>query len=563
MRTYVCLFVLLAGGCTTVDSPRVLNNFVTELARVDGGGSQTVRFHNPRTGWVMYRTQTASGTSQVMRYLPAGDHEVQLRDADANGFIVQTVPETIYATMNYSPRLGRFGRFDWDWLKRIGMLDACNVMNTFVPPGLFAEQWLAAGKQITTHAGVPRLRSKEPVDVEATAKYWIDHRGMNDPRFAGVLADEFYAVLGDRLDDYKEAILRVRAARPNTRFYAYIGANDWTRSGDAKAMASFVKPLVDAGAYIAYERYLQEKPTEQEARAFIESALKNEMLEFKRYAPNFAASCIYVIGMLCGPGETLSRNPGVSFRVHLDMMFHLMATDPAFVGLRGVESYLSGYADEEYLRWYAKLLRHYCIEGRTDRLTNDPYELTHIQNPDFARGLDGWTVEAAAPDSIQIKTIDHYGKMQGRYPREDDAGDRFLCTTRSEDKPNVISQTIGNLEPGRFYSVKMISGNAEQPTVHDIHRICVQIEGGESVPEEFIQDGYWVSTGEAEKQFGNAITWFNFHRYVFRATAPTAELRIYDWYTPTYRKGPVGQKMAINFIEVEPYLMPDSLLPSN
>ena len=39
--------------------------------------------------------------------------------------------------------------------------------------------------------------------------------------------------------------------------------------------------------------------------------------------------------------------------------------------------------DEEILRWGVKLLRHYCIEGKTERLTNDPYRLSHITNADF------------------------------------------------------------------------------------------------------------------------------------------------------------------------------------
>lgn len=63
-----------------------------------------------------------------------------------------------------------------------------------------------------------------------------------------------------------------------------------------------------------------------------------------------------------------------------------------------MDLYQSPLCEEEYLRWCAKLLRHYCIEGSTERLTNDPYVLNHIQNADFEQGLDDWTVEPAAPE---------------------------------------------------------------------------------------------------------------------------------------------------------------------
>ena len=46
----------------------------------------------------------------------------------------------------------------------------------------------------------------------------------------------------------------------------------------------------------------------------------------------------------------------------------------------------------------------------------------------------------------------------------------------------------------------------------------------------------------------------NFHRYVFRPERETALLRISDWAGEQKPGGPVGQRIAYNFIEIQPYL---------
>ena len=518
--------------------------------------------------------------TEVMRYLPAGTYSLRmsLREVELNRLSVRTIPVLIYATVGYNPYLLEFGRYDWGWLDRIGMLDNCNtIVNRKKKPTLSTNIWLGQGKQVFVHAGVPSLRSavsevESPVTEESSYKYWIEDPGLNDPAFSGVLADEFGAwpPVKEYLPVFIPAIQRVLKARPDRKFYAYLGdSTGKDRFGDAVKLKSFVKPLFESGCYFAYERYLQEKDTRDEAKDFIEKALKGEMLEFKKYAPGFATRCIYVIGFQSAPRMSLNKNPAVDYKVHLDMQFQLMATDPAFEGIHGIEEYISPYCDEEYLRWCAKLFRHYCIEGRTERLSNDPYELRHIQNPDFEQGLEHWTVEAASPGSVQAKRMEGYGKLQGRYPQDrpegSRQGDTFLWTKRDAEKPNIVSQEIRNLEPGRFYSVKAYVGDYADPTRGGQHMVWLQVTGAEAVPEEDIHGTYYTSHNSSVERFEQKKTYFSYIRTVFRATSDTARLSIHDkmvwsrWYKPVYRKADVGQELAINFIEVEPYLMPDSL----
>ncbi len=140
---------------------------------------------------------------------------------------------------------------------------------------------------------------------------------------------------------------------------------------------------------------MPEQPTEAEAYALLSDELTYAYKNTKRNLPGSEENAIITLGYLTDPTETLSRYPNVDYRVFMDMQFHLLATDPTFHDLYGIQEYLSSYADEELLRWAHRLFRHYCIEGKRTRFTHDPYILSHLKNPDFAEGLENWTIKPA------------------------------------------------------------------------------------------------------------------------------------------------------------------------
>ena len=63
-----------------------------------------------------------------------------------------------------------------------------------------------------------------------------------------------------------------------------------------------------------------------------------------------------------------------------------------------------------------QLYRHYMIEGKTDRLSSDPYTLSHLANPDFIDGLKGWSLSEAVSGSIFGATANGYGCRDGTRP---------------------------------------------------------------------------------------------------------------------------------------------------
>jgi hypothetical protein len=242
----------------------------------------------------------------------------------------------------------------------------------------------------------------------------------------------------------------------------------------------------------------------------------------------------------------------VDFKVFLDKEFRLLATDPRCSGLRGIQLYYSRYAGEEYMRWAAKLMRHYYIEGKTTPLTRDPYNLDHLTNCDFEGNLDGWTVSAAEEGSVTTGSMPGYGYIEGRYPPpENGKGDSFLLMKRSAAKPNSVSQQIRNLTPGRLYSVRMYA--AEYPNLTSDQRLVigVTVNGGEIIKDRSIQGVYRLAH---HPKYPTEKTYGNFLRLVFRAKSKTAKLTILDWASETEPGGPVGQQLMINFVQVQPYL---------
>jgi hypothetical protein len=321
-------------------------------------------------------------------------------------------------------------------------------------------------------------------------------------------------------------------------------------AGAPKGLLPFVKPLYESGCRFAYERYLAEQPTEEEALRYIERNLRDDFLQFKESIPDFENRIIFVLGVFSGPPETLNTNPAASYKVYMDMQFHLLATDPALKGLYGVEEYKVAYADEEYLRWAVKLYRHYCIEGSTQRLTNDPYELKHVRNPDFEDGLKDWQVSPAGPDNVDVKKMEGYGRLQGRFSQK---GDVFLWTKRSALKPNRISQEIRNLQPGRTYSLKMFAGDSLALTNEQKLAVSIEIDNVEMIPENCFQAV--IQSDTRIPKYGDKATFFNWFRVVFRAKASTARLTISDWLSANEPGGLEAQELIYNFVEVEPFFM--------
>src|SRR5262249_35689768 len=152
-------------------------------------------------------------------------------------------------------------------------------------------------------------------------------------------------------------------------------------------------------------------------------------------------------------------------------------------------------------------------------------------------GLEGWTVRPAEEGSIQARGFPRYGRIEGRYmglgrPADPEhIGDTFLWMKRSEHGPNVFSQTIKDLEPGRLYSMKMFTCDyndlisPKKKTLAEANPFIgrVGLEGVELDTRRAFTEPY------ASNPEPPIPVWITYHWKLFRARGPTATLTVSDW----------------------------------
>ena len=590
---------------------KVLNNLVSEL--VDGNqwgtaSGKTIGFTNPRDGWCFFAVSgkaavrlndakeplvavgAAGESAEAMRHLPAGKHTLRV-EGTPSGLIVRAIPVLQHTPYECFPWIRAHGPYDWEFLRK-DVLPNVNVMIS-VPqnhPPHFEEskerglrwigrhptggwyvredhfdEWRKMGRSWMTTASNP-FRSRDDVPADEAYQAWAAGVGLTEPLMDGIIVDEFGGGDHPKYGGFIKAVERIYA---NPKFkgktyspYSYgsgILSNDLSRD--------FARACIKGGGYIHIERYLIEQPTREAAESNIREKMLTgwNMPRYEKDLPGIAKRTVMVLGYLSQPGESLNVNLSVDFKVYLDMQMRLLATEPIFQDLGGLQAYHAGYADEETVRWMGRLYRHYCIEGRTNMLSDElgyKYELDHIQNPDFADGTKGWTIEAAEPDSIAPGQHPKYGYFQFRYSDNTPLaiGDTFLRMKRIHGKPNVFSQVVKNLVPGRAYSVKMVTADYEdlvqEKQERELHAVSVDLDNVEMLPGQKKSFQYIFPSHYARplgKFKGNYSYYMNYHWRVFRAKGTTARLSVSDWVKPSNRGGPTGQELMYNFIEVQPY----------
>jgi hypothetical protein len=600
-----------AGGAAVESVARAtrLNNCVTELLTLSplpARANTQWPFTNPRDGWVFVRStanltsrgrlsvliepplpgqsspasqpnrsndrnklllvhaKTGVDTQEGMRFLPAGEYHVRFQSegaASVQRLVVHAVPELIFCKFQYDPFISPHGPYDWTFLQQhIAASANCIVGSGAEPHREFVKSWKQQGKRWIVECGVPALDGKQPLTADEAYAYWTQNVGLTDPLLDGVVADEF---LGNRpgmkYPEWTEAVRRIHAANAfrGKFFYPYC-----TAIFRDPVSAEFLRTVMRSGYPFAWEVYLQEQPDEAAARKHLEAKLAAEMWRWRAALPHCEQHMILCFGYMSLPTtETLNMDPQVDFKVWMDMQFQHVATDPAFDGLYGLMEYTCGYADEETVRWAARLYRHYGIEGHTALLSRSlgfKYRLDHLENPDFADGTKAWTVEPAEPGSAEASAMQGYGWLQGRYPRTS-RGDTFLWAKRGAQKPNLVSQELKNLQPGTLYSLKTVTADYQElqrgKSVRQTHAVSLAVEGVTVLPGKSFQhvmaNNYAHPLGAFNEQ---NQAWMNYHFRVFRATGPTAKLVLSDWASPGAPGGPAGQELMFNFIEVQPYL---------
>jgi len=552
------------------DGARRLNNLVTELLHVTGpDNSGTAReFVNPRTGFVFFSnrgsdavaitaqgsadratvalSQDYGGAHEAMRYLRKGHYTI--RTPVAKELIVRAITQTVHDYAHtHGVYVAPFGPYAGEFEERY----VFPHMNTFlVQDGdiekPFAKELKDKGRRLLSHTNTSIQPTEGQSPLDALSQKLGTGLGFSHPRFDGYLIDEFstsqdiHSVWARSLDDLlSQPRFQGRALHAWT--YALY---DLVTYKGGQPGRELVRSLQKSDSAVQWECYVNYQRTELDAWRHIHDKLVGETLAAEEAFPGFVNSLIVVpyAYETAGPPWLTMTLPSVDFRTFLEMQVRIVATDPAFAGVRGIGTYRTSYADEETVRWMARLYRHYAIEGRTERLGTDPYLLTHVVDGDFEQRGRHWKTEPAEDDSIEFGMHNQFGSIQTRYTGS--AGDTILMTRRSAKGPNVFSQEIKNLEPGRLYSFRMFSADQNDLSKRESHAIRIAFDNAELVPDKCF-------THVAAVRRPN--TYVNWHVRMFRAQHTSATLRVSDWASENEPGGPIGQKLMYNFVKVQPY----------
>jgi hypothetical protein len=607
----VVVFICGIAGATEAEilfsGEKKLNNLVSELLEVASisKSSKPFSFTRSSDGWIfIFSICKGEGTVRVildkrlggdtvivhdadggsrreaMRYVTKGEHTIQVEckgNINVERLSVKAIPELIHCGLGFNPEIKSYGLYDMDFLKA-DILP--NVTTLIVPNNIklsdsVIDDWHRQGKRFVAEAGI----NSQGKTAEDHFKYWSSFYEKT-PFLDGIIINEFIVnrpvsewvetMTPERLarmeqerqqyEAYGEALKKMRADNQykDKMLYAYVGGSGKKLNQEIIG-TNFIRTIADCGYRVALERYLHEMSSEKGSKDALQTFIDG-VADWEAKEPGVKKQMVIAFGLFSMPPGGINKQPNVDYHVWMDQQMNIVANHPEMSGMGGLEWWTSVLADEETVRFVGKLYRHYGIDGKTEMLTKDPLFLTHIQNADFEKGSESWTLHPAEEGTIAVKSFPRYGRIEGRYmglgrPADPEhIGDTFLWMKRSEKGPNTFSQTIKDLEPGRLYSIKMFSCDYNDLVTPKAKKIeetksigTVAIEGVDvDAKRSFIE----VYSSNPEPKIPVCITYY---WKVFRAKATTAKLTVSDWQSEKEPGAPFGQEQTFNFLEIQPY----------
>lgn len=490
--------------------------------------------------------------AETMRFVKAGSYKVRVWSKGRprlNNVVVRSIPEIIFYDITFLQRYRPydFARiYHWDYLNKY-ILDNYNVIasNSDDKYAPYIDQWHQRGRKWLAVAGI----SWGPTVSDVYEKWG---KLMENPLYDGIIIDEFggsdkfaaaYPLWGKTMKKIRNS--------PQCRDKMLYG---FTGSGYSLRRKALFDILLDAGYKCVPEAYYVEMPTEDKAEEYLKRWLTDNFMKWRKNYPGVENHMVICLSPDNVPPRCCWNTcPNVNFKVFVDKQFYHLVNNPAFRNVYGVTFFTAHYMDEEMLRWFTKLIRHYLIEGNRQMYGTDPYILTHLENAGFEQGEKGWDFSVASSGSIKV--IDA-AEMQFKRAYSWDAipqGKKVLYTKRTAYKPNTISQKIKNLTPGRLYSLKVYNCDFRHFKQKKKNPVSIQLKNVELLKEKSRDDVFThMFPMTIDPQQKTKVCW-NSHYRVFRAKNKEAELILSDWESGTMAAGPDEQEIIWDFIELEPY----------
>lgn len=528
---------------------------------------------------------------EKMQFVNKGSHILKLwtkGSPDIKSIVVRAVPEMIYYSLANAPSqiqiatergaspaaLEKDSIRSLQYLEEKNLLDSYNAISSITGGGITYTNeydtemaaWKAEGKKWDIEGQIPWYKldendnyvldengNKVPVDLPTAIK--VFKRQLSLINVSSILLDEFTYMSKDIYDVFAQSIeaLSSDPACQGRSFYAWMSGN-YIRNYDLM-LYNFLK----YGHKIMPEIYVVDDATEAKSDSAIRDNLLSGVMSYNIKYPGINNYMILGLNGTFAPDVSWHKYPSTDYKVFLDKQFHLIANDPNFKDLYGLEIWTAHYADDELLAWYDKLLRHYFIEGNTSYCSADPYILTHLDNPGFESGDTGWTFSPAAAGSMY--TTSFTGFTRKTYPMIPEHS-KVLYTKKDAQNPNTFSQTIKDLTPGKLYSLKFYVFDKNDFTTKKEIDLSATINGVKLLPDKTAHTDclYGRSQYFNSDKVGIEVC-INSYEYVFEALSNQAEVMFSDWKDGMAPSLDAGQELCWDFVEVAPYYERDTTPP--
>ena len=518
-------------------------------------------------GAVMVSGPAPGPAQEAMRFVGAGAHaiEVYLDDPARSGTLrVRTIPGILLFPVSFAAWEQETGndygyRKEWDFFEQHMLADANLIafynVEDFRP---YIDAWRAEGKKALIKENIPSYTST-PEQIYAR---WGDPLEQH-PELDGITIDEFGPSPEQQaLYDTWAGVFNQIGASPlcsGKKVYSF-----WGAGAPREEMQTLVEATRRNAFRWLHEGYYMLRASEGDEAGqlqYINAWGGNKFTQFQTLFPGLVEENLFYVFGISDYHWSFDLAPELDFKVFLDLEFHHIVNHPGFLDMYGVGLYSLNSSTEEISRYASALVRHYCIEGRNDRFTADPLEVTHIRNPGFEEDTAHWQIQAAAPGSVEALHVVQLPYTNTVTDRAIPHLNMVLRTTRSDQAPNVISQPITGLTPGRFYSLRVMVSDLTDIATTRVLPLSIAIAGAEVI-EDRTMDQPWTTRFDRREGGGQLTACWNFRHRVFRALGTGATLTLSDWPEASGPGGEVGHEMIWDFIEVQPYFMslePESL----
>ena len=553
---------------------KALNNLVTELASFDVTGDMEYEFTVPRDGWIFLGFDRAEKQVKVfldnskipviihrdgenletMRFMDAGKHRLRITGIkEKNRLHIRTVKQLQLFPFNvYEKQDLAMFRYDMDFFRK-NLWPAVNTQFWQFERSLSAKNMAEARARgiRLINSGNANWSDSEAVERSVRTERDIeifDGRALDEIGYWHSFRNQLsVAEALFRLSNFDKSVYLWMAKTRGHLFYPMIH----------RPLLSAASNAGGGRGKLIMETYISSSKNAEEVEKYM-MLLNHHVRYAEKCIPDAKSRLSFMMsGYISAGAWNINIYPESDIKYSMDYFFWKFATDPELEGIFGIGCYDINNCDEERVRWIGKLMRHYCVEGSTDRLA-EKYGINcnpgHLKNCDFDSKFQHWNAVPAEPGTLEPWYRRYYGALkQMRQGETGGLGDHAALFIRSKKAPNKLSQTAVNLIPGRKYSLCFVTADpedvAQTKAKKDSFIFNVDISDAEIVPELgyiFKKPVGWESYAGKRAQICN-------HKVVFIPRKSEVMITFYDWQSDKEPGEASGSKRILNFVNLTPY----------